>query len=1281
MKARFLPSLPTSALLLSGLSQCVFFWLPEDAQAQQAATLSAIPADQAEVVQLLLKQTRYWLGRSQYDRAAETLAQARQIAPQNPGVLEIEGEWAAQKGDVEASERVLKTLQKINPKAAQNLDSVMRGSLVSGPLLEEARTLARSGKATDAVRIYERLFPNGPPGGYALEYYQVMAASKPLRNEGIAGLRSLIRTDHNNIAAQIGYAEALTWNEDTRLDGMKRLQGLAGVTALSREQRTSVMRAWRTALYWVPPTSRSIPLYDAFLSVLPQDHDVLERRHQAEHAPSEELAQTRTEGFQALDRGNLQQAESDFNGVLQTHPDDADAVGGLGLVRLRQGRSDEATELLNRASQLNPAEAARWTKALAGSKLAGTYHRIDSLIATGRYNEARQLAVDTLQVAPDQAALKVKLADMDRRQGRTAEAERGYRSVLASEPGNIAALQGLSGLLASDGRVSEAQALARRIPGMGNRFLQDMRAADLQAEADRADNAGEKVTLLTSALAEKPDDPWIRLHLAQALLKSSRQQEAREVMEPILSTDRHLTAEQLQAAVFFSSQVNDFDRIRQLLRTLPAQARTQSIKQVEMRLEDHDRIATLPADETDARFYVRRLADTMSDPTGIRGAGVASQLVGAGKPALAVFFLRSLLSSAPHLTAQQRLAYAGSFLGVRRTEEARHLMEGLAGAQLTPEEERERHDITTGLAVTRSDQLNAKGDQAEAYEALRPVLADNPSDTSARMALVRLYEARQENAKADEIVRAVVNRDPDDLEARLALVKLEAQAGQKDEARVNAEALKERAPTDPRAWIAAARVAEMDGNWRESLEDLARAREFRAAQVRRTDGGLVEDVNPFRQQDHGKSEAEQDPMLSGIQEDESRVSQTYAPTVDITPGFLGRSGTGLTKLSRADLKMEGAMTVGSGRLGIVLDPTVLASGTGTMDYREGLWKTGTTAVTCAPQDIQTTSACYSDAIRRRSAYGVGTNFYYALDWFRADIGTSPLGFSVTNILGGIELTPEIAPHLILHTTFERRTIADSVLSYAGLRETETVGDVTQHRTWGGVTKNRAHAQFEYGDDAFSLYAGGGGAYIYGRNTQSNVNYEAGVGGSFRIYDDGMNKVHIGADADWFRYNNNQFLYTPGNGGYFSPQSFFSLTIPVRYAGHKGAWDWAASGFGGFQAYRQRSTLLFPRDSRYQTQARANYDAAQDCVQQQALAAANGSTITPCGGVSTSVLSQYNYRDPAKSSSGISGGIDALFYYHITPDLKVGGRFLYQKSGPWNQTDVNLSVHYDFSGIR
>ncbi|AHK71320.1 cellulose synthase operon protein BcsC [Gluconobacter oxydans DSM 3504] len=1271
MKVPFLSPRHKSALFLSSLSQCALCWWPGEVQAQQAASLPATQGGQGSVVALLLKQTRYWLDRNQYDRAAETLAQARQIAPQNPDVLEVEGEWASQKGDVEASEKILRTLQRINPETAQKLDSVMRGSLVSGPLLDEARTLARSGNATEAVRIYKRLFPNGPPDGYALEYYQVMAAAKPLRNEGIAGLRSLVRTNRNNIAAQIGYAESLTWSEETRSEGMERLQRLAGVSALSGEQRASVIRAWRTALYWLPVTSRSIPFYDAFLSVLPQDRDVLERRSRAEHAPSEESAQIRTEGFQALDHANLQQAERDFNNVLLTHPDDADAVGGLGLVRLRQGRSDEATTLLNRASQLNPAEAARWAQALAGSKLAGTYHRIDSLIAAGRYAEARQLTVDTLELAPDQTALKVKLADMDRRQGRMAEAERGYRSVLASEPGNIAALQGLSGLLASDGRVTEAQALARRIPGMGNRFLHDMRAADLQAEASRADNAGERVTLLTSALSEKPDDPWIRLHLAQALLQSSRPQEAQEVMEPLLSTAGHLTVEQLQAALFFSSQVNDFDRIRQLLRTLPAHAHTSSIREVEMRLEDHDRIATLPSDDTDARFYVRRLADTMTDPTGVRGTGVANQLIGAGKSALAVFFLRSLMSSSPHLTTQQRLSYAGSFLSLRKTDEARHLMEGLVGAQLTSEEERERHDITTGLAVTRSDQLNAKGDQAEAYEALRPVLAENPSDTSARMALVRLYEARQETAKADEIIRAVVNRDPDDLEARLALVRLEAQAGQKDEARANADALKEQAPSDPRAWIAAARVAEMDGNWRESLEDLVQARELRNAQVRRTDGYLAEDANPFRQQEHGKSEMEQDPMLSGIQEDESRVSQTYAPTVDLTPGFLGRSGTGLTKLSRADLKMEGAMTVGSGRLGIILDPTVLASGTGNLDYREGLWQTGTTAVTCAPYPV-TSSACYSDAIRRRSAYGVGTNLYYSLGWFKGDIGTSPLGFAVTNILGGIELTPRIAPNLTFHTTLERRAITDSVLSYAGMRG---------EGTWGGVTRNRAHAQFEYGDDAFSLYAGGGGSYIYGRNTQSNVSYEAGGGGSLRIYDDGMNKVHVGADVDWFGYNNNQFLYTPGNGGYFSPQSFFSLTIPVRYAGHKGLWDWAASGFGGFQAYHQRSTLLFPLNSSYQQQAAAYYAAAQSCALQQTLAAADGSTTTPCAGVSTSVLNQYSDRDPAKSSSGISGGIEALFYYHITPDLKIGGHFLYQKSGPWNQTDVNLSVHYDFSGVH
>ncbi|NUS38476.1 MAG: tetratricopeptide repeat protein, partial [Lysobacter sp.] len=58
--------------------------------------------------------------------------------------------------------------------------------------------------------------------------------------------------------------------------------------------------------------------------------------------------------FCALRDNALAQAEAGFTGILAARPDDPAAVEGLGHVRYRQGRTDDARALFTRALALDP---------------------------------------------------------------------------------------------------------------------------------------------------------------------------------------------------------------------------------------------------------------------------------------------------------------------------------------------------------------------------------------------------------------------------------------------------------------------------------------------------------------------------------------------------------------------------------------------------------------------------------------------------------------------------------------------------------------------------------------------------------------------------------------------------------------------------------------------------------------------------------------------------------------------------------------------------------------
>ncbi len=1064
----------------------------------------------------------------------------------------------------------------------------------------------------------------------------------------------------------------MTYQASTRAEGIAKLAALADNSTTS----AAATKAWRQALQWLPVNGDSIAAYQAYLAKHPDDGTIsaaLAEARNPKRTVADAMAARRSAGFAALEAGRLGEAETAFRDVLAQNPDDADALGGLGLVRLRQNNAEEARGLLSRAIAADPAHKSRWEQALQGASVGEEYASARNMIARGQLDAAeRQLRAITARGGDINGALAM-LADVQARRGDLSGAETSYRTLLARQPNNAEALLGLAQVLGRAGRSQEAAQLLDRAQQAGDtRGVGRLRAEALRQQAGSVSDPEEKIALLRAASASAPPDPWIRLDLARALSAAGRKAEARQVMSEVTGAARP-TTDDLRAGALFAAEDGRPDEAAALVAKLPPAARTADMRSLlahaQLQSEIQAAIGLGGVSPTAAREKLLMLA-AQPDPDGSRGVAVAQAFLQMHNPAAAREALATAQAATPMPTAAQRIAYAGVLLQAGDERGTQILLRSLDGATgLTRDQAAALNRLRAGAAIRTADTLNAQGRQAEAYDVLEPELARNPDNPDLAMAVARLYARADAPRKAMAINQDLLSRNPDNLDARRGALDAAIQSHDW----VLAERLVhdgiELAPDDPRVWMMSAALHRARGNNRAALADLRRALDLRQQAVgadqprmrRTSDAGGATSVsvyqtaagqddalvqpggNPFRRSGGsdstsvasvGAANVPADPMSADISRQIASVQEDLAPKLTVGPEFRSRTGTsGLDSLTEVSTSMELlASPFGRGQLSVQATPTFLNSGNVPSDANsQMLFGTGALGGHVAPGS--------------QHAEGVGISVGYKIGWLQADVGSSPLGFLEQNVLGGVELSPEIADGVRLRVVGERRAVTDSVLSYAGTKDPATG---TQ---WGGVTRTRGHAQIEFSAGKANFYAGGGYSSLTGVNVASNQEYEFGAGGSYSVWRSGSDEVRVGLDLVDFGYQKNLRHFTLGQGGYFSPQSYFAALVPVRYTGKTEEWTWSLGGAVGYQTYNEHNSNVFPNNNGLQLALDA--------------AATGNPTI--------------NIVYPGQDASGIVGNATGSAEYIVDPNFRLGGRASYQHAGNWSEAIGMLYARYIFNG--
>jgi tetratricopeptide (TPR) repeat protein len=290
----------------------------------------------------------------------------------------------------------------------------------------------------------------------------------------------------------------------------------------------------------------------------------------------------------------------------------------------------------------------------------------------------------------------------------------------------------------------------------------------------------------------------------------------------------------------------------------------------------------------------------------------------------------------------------------------------------------------------------------------------------------------------------------------------------------------------------------------------------------------------------------------------------------------GQPGFDQLTIFSADIEQSSMIGMGA-RVSVLVQPTLLQSGTAleTASFRLGTLPLG------ALPGIQT-------------AAGVGGEVQLQTRSFGASLGYTPSGFLVQNVTGRLVIQPGDGPVLF---KFEREPNQETQLSYAGLRDPGSATTSYPGNIWGGVINNSASLEVTRGDAISGWYVQGGGQYITGRHVYENHRIDGAAGAYWALWQrPDLGKLTLGMNFFGMHYEDNQRLFTYGNGGYFSPGAYLLSSVPITFDGHyQNRFQYQAKGSLGLQAFQEDSSEYFPLNPVQQQSEKNQFTAERTSV--------------------------------------------------------------------------------------
>jgi Flp pilus assembly protein TadD len=321
-------------------------------------------------------------------------------------------------------------------------------------------------------------------------------------------------------------------------------------------------------------------------------------------------------------------------------------------------------------------------------------------------------------------------------------------------------------------------------------------------------------------------------------------------------------------------------------------------------------------------------------------------------------------------------------------------------------------------------------------------------------------------------------------------------------------------------------------------------------------------ISPDVPKDNGRyteltrNQAQDDWLKRSIRRDAADLYRQQDTTFTLEQDYSRNKGNGGTSDFTAHTTMMQAETpLAEGRSFMRVDHVLVSAGTFST-------ANGSHSEPFGSCNDANSGGCSRDVTQRDEGTALGVGWHN--DRGSVDFGTTPLGFETTNWVGGISWKTDV-DEVGLTFTASRRAISSSLLAYAGARDPAANGG----KTWGGVVATGGSLGLSYDTGAaHGVWADLSAHQITGENVADNSRERLMAGYYYKLINDDNRRATVGLNSMLWHYQKDLSDYTFGQGGYYSPQQYFSLSLPVTYRQRHDNWSF---DLGGSVSWSQSQT--------------------------------------------------------------------------------------------------------------
>jgi predicted Zn-dependent protease len=1123
--------------------------------------------------QALLHSARLWEAHDRGDLAQLALKKLVAARPDSPqGLLEL-GELDLRLGNVAEAAQVLNQIDtrfKGMP-AARDFELEYRVATRERLQLASIQRLIELERGAQALVALDRLFPQGAPdAALGIEYYRLLAGTPNGWARSYDGLKQLAERHPNDPRYQLGLARHLLRRPERALEGAIALQQLAKrddvrVADVDQLLASSI----RELGYRRVPTQ----VVRDYLVRHPNDPEFTAVRTQQERALEEQRLLSRN-ALAAVEPELQRRLVHQLQAALDTHRLDGVAAShALALAQLAGPDFPESELLFEVVFDDATLAAALWHE---------------------RSRRSMQARRERLAAAELRAALafhrkeyeaQIAVAEDIEAQGDADESGELLASASGLDPQSSWLFETRARWLIDHGRAADAVALIQR-RALDRRWTAQARDALLASALDQraaarsaAGDVAAAIADLEAAIQLAPRDPWMRYRLAQFY----RTRQVLERGRALMSEGVQLApadAQMRYAQALYLSSLEDYpgafvavdgidegqrtagmNALRDRLQVALARASAQHLKNLgdpdaaRAALFEVEPLATHNIDRARELAYAWieigdaehgiSLLDAFRTGAGAGDTVVLltwAQVLNSAEDSARLGAALTQLRARPSLSEQERLEVVRlqrvlDLRAIRSLERGRRFAE--AARRLNELLAREPQDRS--LRVARADLDIAAGQPRLARDRYAALVAEQPEDLDTRLSYVRALTDTGDIALARLQLQAVEGQVPtDEVELRLSLARRQLALGDASAALLTLHALMAISP--PRA-----DVLLLAGRAERAQRHFAIAHGYFEQAERAAEG---DDVLAARHAREGIEARLQSGMAAALlvlhQPGEPGLSQLDAVTIPTS--WLFARGYEQRFTARAD-----AVTLDIGRL--------------TGDFN-------TAALLGTTQAAGPTSARhYSNDRQSGLSLGVG----YQTDALAVDVGSTPLGFLLPNIVGGVEWTPTWNSADVT-LGIARRAVAGSELSYAGLRDPIT------GTPWGAVVQSGPYAGISLYRERYSVSGSLRFTELTGTHVLGNQFFGARAATDWNFFSRKDVDADTGLTLNYWNYQHNLANYTFGSGGYYSPHSYVSLAVPFELTGAGAGWIYRLRMSVAYSVSDSKQIAFYPNDAALQSAA-------------------------------------------------------------------------------------------------